>query len=94
GYFYFAGYNEDGTDNILLLGGVTEEIADEVDALIAGAEIVKGSSRGNVSFEVMNEFYNMGYEEIDRYFYGECTAEQCADAMQNRLSIFLSEKFG
>lgn len=94
GYFYFAGYNEDGTDNILLLGGVTEEIADEVDALIAGAEIVKGRSRGNVSFEVMNEFYNMGYEEIDRYFYGECTAEQCADAMQNRLSIFLSEKFG
>lgn len=94
GYYYFAGYNEDGTDNVMLLGVVTEEIADEVDALIASAEFAEGSSRGNVSFEVMNEFYNIGYEEIDRYFYGECTAEQCAEAMQSRLSIYLSENFG
>ncbi len=31
-------------------------------------------------------------EEIERYFAGGCTAEECADAIQSRASIYLSEQ--
>ncbi len=31
-------------------------------------------------------------EEIERYFAGGCTAEECADAIQSRVSIYLSEQ--
>ena len=31
-------------------------------------------------------------EETERYFNDECSAEQCAEMLDNRVSIFLSER--
>ncbi len=31
-------------------------------------------------------------EESQKFFNGDCTAEECAEATQNRVSIYLSEK--
>lgn len=40
-----------------------------------------------------DSFSEIAFEEMKRYFNGGCTAEQCADAMQSRLSIYLSERY-
>lgn len=40
-----------------------------------------------------DNYYEIAFEEMKRYFDGGCTAEQCADAMQSRLSIYLSERY-
>ncbi len=40
-----------------------------------------------------DKFYEIADEEMRRFFNGGCTAEQCADAMQSRLSIYLSERY-
>ena len=36
--------------------------------------------------------YDITAEETSRYFAGECSAEQCAEMIQNRVSILLSEQ--
>lgn len=38
--------------------------------------------------------YNIYYEETDRFFAGECTAERCAEIIQSRMKVYLSEQFG
>lgn|GEM_PF-7028409 len=38
--------------------------------------------------------YNIYYEETDRFFAGEYTAEKCAEVIQNRMETYLSEQFG
>ncbi|MDE5991524.1 MAG: hypothetical protein K2G87_00585, partial [Oscillospiraceae bacterium] len=40
-----------------------------------------------------DKFDEIAKEEMTRFFNGGCTAEQCADAMQSRLSIYLSERY-
>lgn len=40
-----------------------------------------------------DKFDEIAREEMTRFFNGGCTAEQCADAMQSRLSIYLSERY-
>lgn len=37
--------------------------------------------------------HNIIYEEVDKFFHGGYTAEQCAKATQDRISIFLAEKY-
>lgn len=41
--------------------------------------------------DVIGNIYN---EETERFFNGEITAEQCAELLQNRISLYLSEQFG
>lgn len=38
------------------------------------------------------DIYTIVSEETKRFYAGECTAEQCAKVIQNRVSIYLSEK--
>lgn len=49
----------------------------------------------NVDTVEQSHFYetsNIIYEEIHSYFNGEKTAEECAEMIQNRVSLFLGEK--
>ena len=79
------------------IGSVDEEIVETVNDMISKGEYI---SRGSVSaitgtdIEAANELYNLANEETSRYFNGEVTAEQCAETMQDRISIYLSEKYG
>lgn len=38
--------------------------------------------------------YNIYYEETEKFFAGEYTAEKCADVIQNRMETYISEQFG
>lgn len=82
------------------LGYVDDKIIAETDALISAAKFPKKTVSLPVSgsFEEMNNFYNEFYgiyfEETDRFFHGEITAEECGYMLQNRYSIYLSENFG
>lgn len=81
GYLYPYGNG----DNHSKIGYVDDEITETVNGLIEQAVPEKtGIYPGE-------DFYNIAYEEFDRFFNGQTTAQQCADAMQNRLSIYLSE---
>ena len=70
------------------LGEITDEDVSEVNAFIANARPKEKE------FYPESRFYEIGQEEIERFFKGGCTAEECADAMQSRLEIYLSEHFG
>lgn len=82
------------------LGYVDDKTIAETDALISAARLPKKTVQLPVSgsFEEMNSFYNefygIFYEETDRFFHGEITAEECGYMLQNRYSIYLSENFG
>ncbi|MCM1506774.1 MAG: hypothetical protein NC177_06520 [Ruminococcus flavefaciens] len=81
GYLYPYG---DG-DNYSKLGYIDDEIISAVNGLIEKAVPAKAGIYPG------EDFYNVAYEEFDRFFNGETTAQQCAEAMQNRLAIYLSE---
>ncbi|MBR2283320.1 MAG: hypothetical protein IJ874_02720 [Ruminococcus sp.] len=51
---------------------------------------VKNSKVASVDYQVID----MVREETERYFEGECTAEQCAEILQDRVSTYLSERYG
>lgn len=81
GYLYPYG---DG-DKSSKLGYVDDKIISEVNALIEKAVPQKyGVYPGE-------DFYNIAYEEFDKFFNGQTSAEQCAENMKSRLSIYLSE---
>lgn len=71
------------------IGSVTAEDAAAVNELIENS--VVNNTRG---ISTPNEIEMIGSEEINRFFAGECTAQQCAEAMQERISTYLSEKYG
>ena len=81
GYIYYYG---DG-DNPSKIGYVDDEIISAVNGLIEKAVLPK---KGIYPGE---DFYNIAYEEFDRFFNGQTSAEQCAETMQSRLSVYLSE---
>ncbi|MDE6427122.1 MAG: hypothetical protein K2K89_13455 [Ruminococcus sp.] len=81
GYIYYYG---DG-DNPSKIGYVDDEIISAVNGLIEKAvPQKKGIYPGQ-------DFYDIAYEEFDRFFNGQTTAQQCAETMQSRLSVYLSE---
>lgn len=81
GYIYYYGDDEKPSK----IGYVDDEIIKAVNALIEKAvPQEKGIYPGE-------DFYNIAYEEFDRFFNGQTNAQQCAEAMQSRLSIYLSE---
>ena len=97
---YSGKTDENGTALYDMLGYVDDKIIAEADALISAAKLPKKTVSLPVSgnFEEMNNFYNEFYgiyfEETDRFFHGEITAEECGYMLQNRYSIYLSENFG
>ncbi|MDE6781643.1 MAG: hypothetical protein K2J40_09315 [Ruminococcus sp.] len=81
GYIYYYG---DG-DKPSKIGYVDDKIISAVNALIEQAVPQKSGIYPG------EDFYNIAYEEFDRFFNGQTSAEQCAETMQSRLSIYLSE---
>lgn len=94
GYVFWAGYKDDGTTDLMKIGYVDDEIVDEVNELINTAEPVERGTSGFSSFDDSNDFYTIFLEETDKYFAGEYTAQQCAEILQSRLSIFVAERCG
>lgn len=72
------------------VGYLTDEDVEAVNEMIARAT-AKGGSRKDVS--LYGEFEWLGAEELTRFFAGECTAEQCAAAMEDRCSTYLAEHY-
>ncbi|HRR75657.1 MAG TPA: extracellular solute-binding protein [Ruminococcus sp.] len=75
-------------------GEVTDEVIEKVNKLINDAQPTANPNKfsGN-DIEMRNFIYDIYYEETGNYFHGECTAEQCAERLQDRISIYLSENF-
>lgn len=82
GYIYYYGDGDKPSE----IGYVDDEIIKTVNGLIEKAVPQKSG------IYPKEDFYNIAYEEFDRFFNGQTTAQQCAESMQNRLSIYLSEK--
>lgn len=77
------------------LGMVDDKVIAEVDKMIAKALPSDESYiYGEFSDEQAGETYYIFDEEVNRFFHGETTAEECADMIQSRISIYLSEQFG
>lgn len=91
GLVYLRGYDASGKVDLAMLGELTDEDIALVNSYIDKAE----PANGDISFptfDLANDFYNIFYEETDRLQYGEVTAQECADALQSRISILLAEQ--
>ena len=66
--------------------GTMQEIDEDIIAMIRQLYETAGSSG-----MVPDEIYAIIYEEESRYLAGAVTAEQCAERVQSRVSIWLSE---
>lgn len=76
------------------LGYVDDNVIAEVDAMIASAKPSDESYiYGDFSYEQCGEISAVFNEEVERFFHGECSAEECASIIQNRLTIYLSENY-
>lgn len=77
------------------LGNVDDEVIAEVNELIASAQPQNESYiYAEFSSEQTSVTYGIFNEEVKRFFHGECSAEECAKMIQNRISIYISEQFG
>ncbi len=61
-----------------------EEICTRAVKVVESADTL-GSCLGHDLISIINE-------EADRYFNGECTAEEAAEMIKNRTDIYVSEK--
>lgn len=85
GYVYMIDF-QDFSYNIKL-GQLTDEDVAAVNNIIDNAV-------PSTYIDLTDEkYYEIAREELLRFFNGGCTAEQCANAMQSRLSIYLSERY-
>lgn len=74
-----------GSDEEIKLPQLSQEERDEFEEYILSAKSKSTFYNANV--------YKMIDEEAEKYFNGECSAEDAANKMQNRISILLSEQF-
>ncbi len=72
--------------------GTETEIAPMTEAEQAKYEAFVRSITRAVSGHYDSSINSIVNEETSRYFAGACTAEECAEAIQNRVSIMLSEQ--
>ncbi len=72
--------------------GTETEIAPMTEAEQAKYEAFVRSITRAVSGHYDNSINSIVSEETSRYFAGACSAEECAEAIQNRVSIMLSEQ--
>ncbi len=82
GHIYYAG------DERIKIGKLTDE-----DIAVVEGYIQSAVNNKTLTFN-LEQFYNIAYEEFDRFFNGDCTAEELAQALQNRLTIYISEQIG
>lgn len=75
-------------DELMKIGKVTEEDAAAVDKYFNMA-----TRKHKITFK-QDKMYEIFYEEIDRFFSGGCTAEECAEVLQDRISTYISEQIG
>lgn len=75
-------------DTVMKLGEITDEDVKAVNDIIARAE-----PSDAVYIQLDNDYYTIVEEEIQNFFHGETSAEECAEYIQSRVSIYLSEKF-
>ena len=100
-YFDFSGdyYDEDirgyvglvyhiNDEELMKIGKVTEEDAAAVDKYFNMA-----TRKHKITFKE-DKMYEIFYEELDRFFSGGCTAEECAEVLQDRISTYISEQIG
>lgn len=88
GVTYQLGYWIYG-DNVMQLGEITDEDVQTVNDMIAKAE-----PSDSVYLPLGNAYYEIMDEELHRFFNGETTSRECAEYIQDRVSIYLSERFG
>lgn len=75
-------------------GYVTDEVIEKVNDLLNDAQPTANPNRfAGMDIDKINFLYDVYYEETGNYFHGECTAEECADRLQDRVSTYLSEQF-
>lgn len=78
-------YYIDGEEKDITLPQLSQEERDELEEYILSAK--------SKSTFYNQDIYNIIEEEAEKYFKGSCSAEDAASAMQNRVSILLSEQF-
>ncbi len=83
----YTGLLEDmGGEYAEMIGSITPEEIEEVNEIIYSLDKTEEYRAWD------DTFHTIMWEEIDRFFNGDCTAEECADALQSRLSIYIAEK--
>lgn len=88
GVIYELGFSIYG-DDVMQLGEITDEDVQFVNDMIARAE-----SSDATYLPLDESYYDIMEDELNRFFNGETTAQECAKFIQDRVSIYLSEKFG
>lgn len=81
GFYYGLGYNE-----TVEIGHVTDE------DIAAVKDIIHSVTEYDPKNTIADDVYSLIYEEIERCFNGECTEEDCARIIQDRVSTYLAEK--
>ena len=76
-----------GDDSAVKIGYVDDDVIKTVDGILE-----KAASRNKSGIYPGQDFYETAWEEFERFFHGECSAQECASAMQSRISILLSER--
>lgn len=75
-------------DETIKIGKITDEDIAAVDKYFNMA-----TRKHKITFKD-DMIYNIYDEEIDRFFSGGCTAEECAEVLQDRISTYISEQIG
>lgn len=86
--------DEDGNYIYEKIGFVDDALIAEVNDIIAAADPHNNAVSNNLTSEQNGEINFILNEELDRFFHGEISAEDCAYTLDNRISIYLSEQFG
>ena len=81
-----------GDGTFMELGTITPEIYEEVLELLKKAD-PKPDEAARFTQED-GDWYGIILEETGRCFNGECTPEECASVLQNRMETFISERYG
>ncbi|MBE6861872.1 MAG: hypothetical protein E7497_03100 [Ruminococcus sp.] len=81
GKYYYPSF-----DRPVEIGLPTQEDIDEMYDIIRSVDTMR------TTYSYMPAVWEIVSEEIDCFFNGECTAEECADRVQNRASIALAEQ--
>jgi len=81
-----------GEDDVVELGKLTQADYDDIIRLINEA-VPEPPASARFGIED-SDWYDIVTEETDRCFAGECTPEECAKVLQNRMEIYISERYG
>ena len=75
-------------EEVLKIGKITDEHAKAVDKYFNMA-----TRKHEITFK-QDKMYEIFNEEIAKFFNGGYTAEKCAEVLQDRITIYISEQIG